>query len=140
MKLGFTGTRLGMTREQRDRCWGAVRDLHPEELHHGDACGADAEMHQLARELVIRVVVHPPINDSQRAYCNGDELRDALPYMARNRSIVDETDLLLAIPHGPAADAPRSGTWRTIRYAERRGKPVLIIHPDGSQSQSLGIP
>lgn len=134
MKLGFTGTRRGMTPAQRAGCIIHLQRLAPKELHHGDALGADAEMHAIAVEHDVRVVVHPPLTSAQRAFCESDVIRPELPFMTRNRAIVDETDVLLAAPHGPEAKAPRSGTWRTIRYARRSGKPVVIVHPDGEST------
>lgn len=134
MSIGFTGTRQGMTSVQLEACRALLLRLSPRECHHGDAIGADAQAHEIALAQKVRIIVHPPSRSSSRAFCSGDESRDELPYMARNRAIVDETDLLIAAPAGPAADAPHSGTWRTVRYAQRIGRPVVIIHPTGEYS------
>jgi hypothetical protein len=45
LRIGFTGTRQGMTKRQRN----ALRDLLA--AHHGDAVGVDAEAHDIAIEL-----------------------------------------------------------------------------------------
>lgn len=127
-RLGFTGTRQGMTvaQERQVRDW-IVGEL---ELHHGDCVGSDAEAHRAAIDLGLRVVVHPPYDDKLRAFCSGaDEVREPLPYLVRNRNIVDETDILIATPEGP--EKLRSGTWATIRHAQRQGKPQFIVMPDG---------
>lgn len=44
---------------------------------------------------------------------------------ARNEGMIDESDLLLAIYNGE-----NSGTGQSVRYAEKEGKTVKIIHPD----------
>jgi hypothetical protein len=50
---------------------------------------------------------------------------------SRNHDIVDETELLIACP-GELAEAVRSGTWATVRYARKLGRPIVIFWPDGS--------
>ena len=131
MKIGFTGTRAGMSAEQRDVCAVLLTELHGEELHHGDAIGADAEMHQLAVAAGIPIVIHPPSNPANRACCESASMRAELPYSARNRAIVDETEILIAAPKSPEHQARRSGTWRTIRYARSAGRQVVVVWPDG---------
>lgn len=125
-----------MTPEQREACARTLFRLSPDELHHGDAIGRDSEAHELATNQDIRVVIHPPVNPSNRAFCEGSEVRAEFPYMLRNRAIVAETDLLLATPNGPEASAPRSGTWRTVRYARRMGRRIVIIYPSGDITEA----
>ena len=50
--------------------------------------------------------------------------------LARNRIIAARCDALLACPAEPDEQL-RSGTWSTIRYARKAGKPITIIRPDG---------
>ncbi len=45
-------------------------------------------------------------------------------YYARNRWMVDRTDLVIGFPHG---DDLRSGTWYTIRYGAEQSRPRLIV-------------
>jgi hypothetical protein len=45
-------------------------------------------------------------------------------YHARNRWMVDRSDLIVGFPHG---DNPRSGTWYTIHYGAEQGRPRLIV-------------
>ena len=45
-------------------------------------------------------------------------------YHARNRWMVDRSDLVIGFPHG---DDPRSGTWYTIHYGAEQGRPRLIV-------------
>lgn len=131
--VGFTGTREGMTPEQRVSMskwlhWNRTRITA---VHHGDCIGADAEFHALAKYLYNRwTVIHPPDKDTYRAFCKGDEYRLPAPYLVRNRAIVDEAELLLATP-ATFEEEIRSGTWTTIRYGRKRSKPVVVIKPDG---------
>lgn len=56
-------------------------------------------------------------------------------YYRRNRYLVDHADCLVAVYDNDRV--VRSGTEMTVRYAEKRGKPVVLIHPDtGIVSQS----
>lgn len=137
--IGFTGTQTGATPEQHTAIDRLLRELLATDLHHGDCLGADHEAHMIARDhLDLRVHLHIPINDTRRARCVAREGIDVvyppLPYLERNRAIVDATAALIAAPK-EMAETLRSGTWSTIRYARRQGKPVHIVWPDGSVSQ-----
>lgn len=49
-------------------------------------------------------------------------------YYKRNRYLVDHADCLVAVYDNDRA--MRSGTGMTVRYAEKKGMPVIMIHPD----------
>lgn len=53
-------------------------------------------------------------------------------YETRNHAIVDACRLLIATPRATERAQPRSGTWATIRYAQRKERPVWLIWPDGT--------
>lgn len=97
--------------------------------HHGDCVGADAGFHGMAKLCGAYTIVHPPIDNKLRAYCDGDSIRDPKPYHARNRDIADDSSLLLATPKDTTG---QGGTWYTIAYAVRVGVPVVVVHPEGS--------
>jgi len=130
MKIGFTGTRQGMTAEQRYVLICVLTFLKPKEFHHGDCIGADEQASNIARDMGCRIVIHPPLNNKFRAYCSGDKVLPPKDYLERNRDIVDRTDILVATPK-QFNEVLRSGTWATIRYARKTGKPQIIIFPDG---------
>jgi len=132
MKIGITGSRDGTTNEQLSLIAKFLSERDEgAEVHHGDCVGADMQVHHLAVSESMRIVVHPPNINALRAYCKGDETREPLPYLDRNRKIVDECDILLVIPDGP--ERLRSGTWSTVRYARRIHKPAHFIYPDGTE-------
>lgn len=137
MIIGFTGTRRGMTKAQRSTLGVILFDQHESrEFHHGDCIGADEEAHGLARAFGFRIVLHPPSDPRKRAYCEADTTRTPAEYLARNRCIVDECGLLVATPK-QYADEVRSGTWSTVRYAQRIGRDVIVILPDGRTVDAL---
>lgn len=132
MKLGFTGTQIGMTDLQLD----AVRDILREksgEFHHGDCIGADAQAHEAAESAGFAIHIHPPVNPSKRAFkvAHISRMKPKLPYLDRNKNIVLATESLLAAP-GEMEEQLRSGTWSTIRFAKKHMRPILIVYPDGS--------
>lgn len=145
LKIGFTGTQDGMTSKQI-RTLGLIILVHMPaqwpavEWHHGDCIGADEECHRLVRALRFRVVLHPPDNDSKRAFCKLIKDRvvamEPAPYLERNRDIVDETRYLIAAPKGE--EVQRSGTWSTVRYARQQGRPIYFTWPDGSVTFEMG--
>ena len=55
---------------------------------------------------------------------------DASPesFYKRNRYMVDHADCLVAVYDNNRG--VRSGTGQTVRYAEKLGKPIILIHPD----------
>lgn len=131
-KMGFTGTRKGMTLEQ----WSMVDKLSQlyDEVHHGDCLGADYQMHLIAQGNEQRIIGHPPSDPKHRAWATGfTEMREEKPYLDRNKDIVDETDTLIVVP-AEFEEQLRSGTWSTWRYAVKQGKDYVIVFPDGSTS------
>lgn len=134
--VGFTGTQEGMSFDQE-----CTLDEYLAEdnglgyFHHGDCVGADAEADRVAKVNGYTRVIHPPINESKRAFCGMDDDSDAIvyepkDYLDRNRDIVDACDILIATPSSDQ-ETMRSGTWYTVRYARKVGKPYVIIFPDG---------
>lgn len=100
-------------------------------FHHGDCEESDHISHGIAREAGWSIGLHPPIDDRQRAFCEGDLVWPLKPFLDRNRDIVDVTMGLIAVPGGFEEEL-RSGTWSTVRYARRLGRPIKIVWPDGS--------
>lgn len=137
MRIGFTGTRKSMTKEQKSvvsyHLW--VRtSLIGGEVHHGDCIGADVEFHRMAMRLKLEVFKHPAIEippSYQRAYCEGGVELGAKDPLVRNRDIVDAVDVMIAAP-AHSHEVLRSGTWTTIRYAKRIGRHLIIVYPDGA--------
>lgn len=138
LKIGFTGTRDGMTFRQYNAFCDLMYMLSctADEYHHGDSLGADDEFHSwilMYDNRPITIVIHPPNNSHKRAFCrfSGNLIvREEKPYLDRNRDIVAETDILVATPK-EYVEVQRSGTWATIREARRQRKPVYIVYPDG---------
>jgi hypothetical protein len=137
MRVGFTGTRRGLTRAQDAALQDVLRFLEDvQEAHHGDCQGADERFHFLVKGIhpLVRRVLHPPLETAARAFCVAEEHRPPLTYLARNRAIVealvDPEDVLVACPNEPA-EQRRSGTWGTVRYARSMGKRVLLVLPRG---------
>ena len=132
--VGFTGTQEGMTEEQKATLYTLLSNLEQfDEFHHGDCVGSDAQAHEIAMELCMRRVIHPPIDPKKRAFCKGDVILPEKEYIERNHDIVDTTQWLIATPKEHHR-VRRSGTWATVRYAESQRKDVAIIWPDGSVS------
>lgn len=151
-KVGFTGTQHGMTLEQATTVARLLREEGATVLHHGVCIGADEEAHFIGQAKGIGAVLHPPKNKSKMStrildyatYCPllgaGTVLNVYSPaeYIDRNHDIVDATEQLIAAPQ-KKVEVVRSGTWATIRYACKTGKPVRIVHFDGSIERRIPI-
>ena len=136
--IGFTGTRNGMTSEQRVVVEKILRRLKPEWVVHGDCIGADADFHDICIHLRpffedrFKIRVRPCDIESQRAFCaEFDEMCDVKQPLDRNRDIVDDALLLIGTP-GTKQEELRSGTWATIRNTRKMGKLLIVIWPDGT--------
>lgn len=146
MKVGFTGTRDGMTDEQRRAFIAWAKTAGATEFHHGCCLGADADAVDVflsAADLGFSrplIVAHQPAKKamlSDESLWSSDVMKPPLDYLVRNRNIVDDSDILVACPKGP--EEQRSGTWSTVRYARKQGKRVLIFWPDGNVTKSTEI-
>jgi hypothetical protein len=122
----MTGTRFGMSEEQNYLFYERLVNLGATVLHHGDCVGADAQAHSIACELGLFTVGHPPSNPVNRAWCECDELWPEKGYIERDRDIVNCCEILLATPKHQH-EILRSGTWTTVRYARKVGKPYEIL-------------
>jgi hypothetical protein len=134
MKIGFTGTRRGMTTKQL----AAVHQYLSAdvELHHGDCIGADSQMHAIAQTIGCRIILHPPSDTALRAWSQGAHyIFKPLNYIKRNHDIVDISDALIAAPYEVTEKLRGSGTWATIRYARKVNKPTIIIYPNGEVAE-----
>ena len=136
-RVGFSGTRQGMTDAQKEAFSALIRELGPTEFHHGDAIGADAEAADAVNQLLQRpkIICHPCYFNAQRAWTKfNDEKRPVRDTHVRNRRIVAETDLLVGCPKSMKR-LQSTGTWHTIGEAEGKGKPRFVVWPDGTITQ-----
>jgi hypothetical protein len=136
MDIGFTGTRTELPKAQYDslRFWLSVRKKAMPNIRarSGDCVGADKAFHGIAVELDWYTIGHIPNKDQFRAFCTYNEVTEPLPYLMRNRDIVDGSNIIVACPK-EFDHQPKGGTWYTIDYARRIGKPLLIVYPDGTR-------
>lgn len=151
MKIGVTATQYGLTRKQAasarlvlERLAGQAQTLRgaseagrqarraENELHHGVCVGGDAQLHRIAQTLGFSIIGHPPQDQHKMAlHLDGFTLlHTPAPYLERNEAVVDATEVMLAAPR-TFDEQLRSGTWATVRYARRVGKPVWMVYPDG---------
>ena len=132
-KIGVTGTRSGMNDKQALDVTTFLLQFDPAttEVHHGDCVGVDVQVAEIAAYLGMRVVCHPPSKTELRAYHKSDEVRIPLSYFARNRNIVDETDVLMVVPYQDTHQ-PSGGTLYTHDYAVKRGKERKVFFPTKS--------
>lgn len=157
LHIGFTGTRHGMSEEQRVAVMRVLEDQLDGAMmaarlgfvaHHGDCVGADAQFHEIVlwgfRPLGSWIDVHPgPAGDRHRAYSSGyDRIHDPQHHMARNRAIVAVSNIMIAAPFEPTPQK-RGGTWATIRMALRalragKLRDLYVVGRDGKLMDHSG--
>lgn len=137
MNVGFTGTRLGMTRPQSREVQTllATAFVPNSKFHHGNCVGADEEALGLAETIGFYTVAHPAadLGRLQLSLDLSDESRLHRAALMRNKDIVKECDVLIATPK-ESKEPPiqrGQGTWSTIRWARHVGRPLYIVWPDG---------
>lgn len=129
MRLGFTGTQIGMNPFQKFILTEIIKSFSPvDEFHHGDCIGADADAHAIALLYVTSIVIHPPIDSSKRAFCHGHKFYPEKQYLDRNYDIVIMSDIMIGTPRSNT-EYLRSGTWSTIRKSKKLQKHLFIIYP-----------
>lgn len=133
MKMGFTGTRLGLTDAQVCILEGLLGKVT--EFHHGSCIGADILAAKMIRELygmTVKIIAHPgPKGDETNAASGVDDY--TMPpktHFLRNRHIVDSVDAVIACPGH--TNSKFGGVWYTINYAKKKGVKVTIITPEGN--------
>jgi len=138
---GFTGTRKGMTGNQKLRLDEFVKELRGCVWHHGCCIGADAESHRIARVRGLSLHGHPPIQKHMMAEgLEYDALHGEAHFLARDRILVDVTALLFAAPESFRQLNRNGGTWYTRSYALHIGRPVITIYPDGTYTREQNEP
>ena len=117
-----------MSQHQKEQFVLKILELSPIEFHHGDCEGADAEAHDIVREFLpdVKIVVYPPLSFRRRAMCQRDVTMAPESYITRDYKIVDAVDYMLGAPKTDT-EYIRSGTWTTIRYARKTGKPNIVL-------------
>ena len=131
LKIGFTGTRHGMTDEQLQEFKKFIENKNFDEFHHGMCVGSDEQAHLIieSKKPQAKIIGHPPKYNGSRASVTPDATMKPYDYLKRNHNIVDATEFLVATPD--TKEKTHSGTWSTIRYARKKAKRIYIIHRNG---------
>lgn len=140
MKIGFTGTRSGMSDRQKENLTKYLKIARNHSCNYpspdlisidGGCVGADYEFHQISKSLGYTSICYPgysqkdPNNLSCRAdLSNYDKIEKENTFFARNRKIVEDCDLLIGAPYD---NSQNGGTWYTIHYAKKIGKKFIIL-------------
>lgn len=140
MRVGFTGTRNGMTEQQVSVFKDAIRFIGVEnvtEFHQGCCVGADEQAVLAMLDLGFpgdKIWAHLPENKSKifKFHKGLENIRivQPKPYLERNKNIVERSDVLLAAPES-GTEILRSGTWSTVRAGRVKKMPIKIILPSG---------
>lgn len=149
MILGFTGTRQGTTDAQRELIRVTIHECAIQAefskaklvFAHGGAEGADFEAHWIAGKSgkVSQIVIYPAKRAKiARKRFEGKGMLSEVIWkpedepLKHNGFIVAECSSLLACPAGYEEEL-RSGTWATIRLAQKKEKRIIIIWPNGAR-------
>lgn len=143
--IAVTGTSRGLTQGQQEQARDFLRGVHHrgfKKLRHGDCIGADAQFARIAKEVGYYLIAHPghpkdPNETKYRAFTDfNDEVLDSKPFLERDHDMVDGSALLLAGPYQDY-EVNRSGTWATVRYAQKEGVTVAFLYPGRNRISSI---
>lgn len=124
MKVGFTGTRAGMSPRQIDQLLlvlGVFGLPRGQEFHYGTHKHAQLKSDKLAARLAADYGFVPVPHGADA----GEEL-------TRDAALVAAIDILIAAPIRDKEEL-RSGTWATVRYARMRRIPVVMLSRGGDE-------
>lgn len=132
MVIGFTGTRdiSKVSVERQTQLASQIEDIWADNSFkivaiHGGAIGADTLFHELCMDINIPIHCRPAYVETDLYGCDVEYIPE--PPLVRNKKIVDDCDILIALPIDPDVEEARSGTWATIRYARKSNKQIIII-------------
>lgn len=139
MIITVTGSRFGITDEQRQWLWDKVLQLDPDAIHHGACVGADQHAHSIGLKLGKPLIVHPPLNTTWMMEPDWNHPNvTVLPadyYHSRDRAMVNASHIVLGLPNArqPLQGQKLSGTWYTLGYAHHRKVSRMICLPSGNE-------
>lgn len=141
--LGVTGTREGMNKIQKENLEKVIETLLFEQeyeeriLHQGQCQGVDVQVAKILKSKYgFKIISHPPVKKDLIGVCENDEVRLPKGYLARDRDIVNECNILLVVPK-QNTHQKTGGTWYTHDYARKQNKDLFLILSDGSIKESI---
>jgi len=134
MKLGFTGTRKGLTQIQTTVLANFLCFIDDDfnTLLQGQCIGADYKSCLMAKDKYWSIESYPPTDKRFVHNFKCDIYHDEKPYLERNKLIVENSDYMVCCPK-EMEEQLRGGTWYTIRYTKWIDKPHTIIYPNGDR-------
>jgi hypothetical protein len=132
MRIGISGTRKGVTKEQEATLRRILSSRGITRLTHGGCHGVDEEADAIYRESQPFPVVSVfPAISGRGKYPRPEIIHHEMEPLKRNPLIVEDSELMLIVP-AQFNETPRGGTWTTYRYAIKYGVLTIIILPDGT--------
>jgi hypothetical protein len=131
-RVGVTGTRSGMTNYQKQNVYQYLYDIiegvDVAQFNHGDCIGVDGEAADIAMDLGYEIVCFPPLEFILRYNHKSDIIHAPQTYMKRNRDIVDNSDVMMAVPWEMEHQS-KGGTWYTFDYSIKKKVPIQLFLP-----------
>jgi hypothetical protein len=145
--IAVTATSRGLTPGQcdqaRDFLTALFRKGKIRKFRHGDCVGGDAQLARIAKNIGFYVIAHPghpnkkPTETKYRAFTDfNDEIMPVKEFIKRDHDMVDGSFFLLAAPYQDY-EVKRSGTWTTVRYADKTGVTVGFVFPGRNRVSSI---
>jgi hypothetical protein len=137
IKIGFTGNRHGLSEEQKENIKLILDKYKNIIVSHRDCVGSDTDFHNLCvtyreqhPEKSLEIHIFPPDNPelrALRAFNECDLLMKENSYLGRNLQIIKYSSFLIACPIDKNKEELKSGTWSTIRQAQKRNVKIYIL-------------
>ena len=143
MRVGFVGGFKDFVEEQKETFSHLIKELNPEEYHHGDLVGSEKEAHDIVRLLLpsCKIHIHPSVRDNKRAFCKGDVMHIEMDYVPRDLDLLEDIQLLI-VCHMLVTNKSRlmrsTGPNAMISHAKEQGIDLLIIDTKGHLEEISG--
>lgn len=128
--IGFIGTYCSMSENQIYNVYEYLKGINNFEAIHRGYFISDEQFHVIAKCFTSEIYIYPghsvrnKHDMSLRAFCKEGHIFPSQPHLKRNRTIVENCDILLACPY---SNIEKGGTWYTINYAKKINKNCIIF-------------
>lgn len=140
MILGITGTKEGFSKTQFAAFKTVLATFIAENdvtvFCQGQCTGVDVEAADWVHRSTqgkVKIQSHPPIKTQFLGESHVDYSLKPKNYFARNRDIADIANVLFVCPL-QETEQDHGGTWYTYKYANEKGKKIVLITPSGKIS------
>lgn len=139
MKIGFIGTKYGMSIEQLESVIELIIPISKQdvEVHYSNHSTSDAQFHRMVCNFLLCKCIYlhqiegkQNIDECFENTCNAVIL-PAMPFYETRKSIIDQCDLLILAPKQDYECEEHNSVLQALQIAQKKNKDIKIVQYDG---------